>query len=232
MRLVLGISASMALAGSAVAGGNLVQNGTFTNTTIPYPGGQIFSSAQIPGWTLSGCCVASLLYPGNNGSAFNGGFGLWQLSDSPIAGANMFADDGDFYYHSTLSQVITGLTPGKTYELSFYQAASQMIYYESATTEWWEVTFGDNYDFTTPVQNAPAGGQAPWTLLNYTLVADSTSEVLSFLSQSPDIGVPPVAVLTGISIIPVPEPAGWATMLLGIGGLGALARRRRSLRAA
>ena len=37
----------------------------------------------------------------------------------------------------------------------------------------------------------------------------------------------PVALLDGVSLTAVPEPGAWGLMLLGVGGLGAMMRRRR-----
>jgi choice-of-anchor C domain-containing protein len=71
-----------------------------------------------------------------------------------------------------------------------------------------------------------------WTQLTYDFTADSTSTTLTF-SNSNQTGfkTPYGAALDNISISAVPEPATWAVMLIGFGGLGAAMRSRRSRRA-
>ena len=63
--------------------------------------------------------------------------------------------------------------------------------------------------------------------------ADATSEVLSFLAIGTPISpsVPPFSLLDSVSMMAVPEPSTWATMVVGFGGLGFAAyRRRRNVR--
>jgi hypothetical protein len=54
----------------------------------------------------------------------------------------------------------------------------------------------------------------------------STTQTLKFLSIGTPDGLPPIAALDGVSLT-VPEPATWAMMLVGFGGIGAMIRRRR-----
>ena len=63
---------------------------------------------------------------------------------------------------------------------------------------------------------------------------------LTFIGEGSPQGLPPTILLTGVSLTQapsdtpdyinpgVPEPATWALMMIGIGGLGAIARRRRA----
>jgi hypothetical protein len=57
--------------------------------------------------------------------------------------------------------------------------------------------------------------------------ADAVTETLNFLSIGTPTGLPPMALLDGVSVTAVPEPAAWAMMLLGFGGIGAAVRYRR-----
>ena len=81
------------------------------------------------------------------------------------------------------------------------------------------------------------------TAMNYGL--DYTGETftaaadwLTFIAQGTPAGEPPTVLMTGLSVtqIPitstVPEPMSWALMIVGVGGLGFVARRRRALVAA
>ncbi|QYE36774.1 PEPxxWA-CTERM sorting domain-containing protein [Polymorphobacter megasporae] len=62
---------------------------------------------------------------------------------------------------------------------------------------------------------------------SFTFHAKSTSQVLSFLSNGTPVGLPPIAVLDGVSVAAVPEPAMWGLMLVGFGLVGTAVRRRR-----
>jgi len=68
-----------------------------------------------------------------------------------------------------------------------------------------------------------------WTQFTYDFTAQSTSTTLTF-SNSNQTGfkTPYGAALDNVSIATVPEPASWALMLMGFGGLGMALRSRRS----
>ncbi|MGH6911978.1 MAG: PEPxxWA-CTERM sorting domain-containing protein, partial [Phenylobacterium sp.] len=61
----------------------------------------------------------------------------------------------------------------------------------------------------------------------FNFTATSNSQLLTFLSVGTPSGLPPIALLDGVSLTMVPEPSTWAMMLLGFGGIGAMIRRRR-----
>lgn len=135
--------------------------------------------------------------------------------------------DGDPNYNGPLTQSIGGLTVGAKYKLTFDWAAAQYADRSGKTTEKLQVSFGGDTVTTDTVSNA-SHGATPWLTPSFTFTAGSKSEVLSFLSIGTPAGLPPVALLDGVSLTAVPEPATWAFMLVGFGGLGAMIRRRRS----
>ncbi len=130
--------------------------------------------------------------------------------NSPVGG-NFVEADGNPTFESGFNQTITGLTPGKTYTLSFYQAASQQVGFANglATTERWIVSLGtsglslrgggpvdpvygptDEYFSMDPnasiaasqVMTTPSAGVTPWQYVSVNLTADSTTDLLSFLA--------------------------------------------------
>jgi len=218
---------------------NLVQNGSFESTTLSSPGGYFCQSgatctSNVADWAsvcnVSSCgtgyTVLSLLFAGTNGSAFNGGIGLWgPIADSPDGG-NFVADDGDATYGASLSQTVNGLVVGNTYSLSFYQAAAQQSGSNGPTTERWQVSLGSDTQLST-LMNNPSHGFQSWNQQTMTFTATSTSELLTFMAVGTPSGVPPVSLLDGVSLIStsVPEPGPVYVTALGLGLLGLCAIR-------
>jgi hypothetical protein len=217
---------------------NLVLNGDFTNTTLTSPGGYLQNNPVVTDWSNTcsafGCggggTPTSLLFPGTNGAAWNNGNGFWQYQDSPVAG-NVIGIDGDPNYTSVLSQTINGLVAGHTYSLSFYQAGAQQAGLFGPTTRYWNVSLGGMSQASASMF-VPSQGFAAWQLQTMTFTASMASEVLSFYAVGSP-AVPPIALLSGVSLVdstPTPTPASWALWLSGAGILGVLARHRRRSR--
>jgi len=144
-------------------------------------------------------------------------------------GGNFVALDGDISLQSgsTISQTINGLTPGLQYDVGFDWAASELINRTGATTERLAVDFGSDAQ-TTATVSVPSGGFSGWMQQSFRFTASSASEVLTFLSFGTPSGSPPVALLDGVSVTQaVPEPASWATLVLGLAVLGGTLRTLR-----
>lgn len=162
----------------------------------------------------------------NSGSA-NG------FTGSPNGG-NFLGVDAD-YATATVSQTISGLTPGNTYTLSFTWAGSQFTDQSGATTQWWQVGFGGSSQDTTHTAVASRGFTG-WQTATMTFTADGPSDTLSFqpkatpFTSGAPAGLPPFVLLDGVSLTPTaaPEPstiiAGASTLL--IVGAGALRRKK------
>ena len=74
--------------------------------------------------------------------------------------------------------------------------------------------------------NVPNEGLVGWMEQTMIFTASATSETLAFLAVGGPTGDPPMALLDGVSLVKVPEPASIAILSFGIAGL-AFSRRRR-----
>lgn len=233
---------------------NLVLNGSFESTSLGTTGA--FAS-NVANWSNPGGSGESLIFPGvglqplysysyavyqppNSTTSIYPTYGL--LGPFPTTspdGGKYVLSDGD-YLNQPISQVITGLTMGNYYQLSFYQALAQLdenLTTQGVVTGYWQVSLGSS---TQNSQMQKADGTtilgpgnsliqsatiSPWTLQTMTFQASSTSEVLSFLSVGG--GLPPMMGLDGISLEAVPLPGALWLFGGGLAGLVAADSRRR-----
>ncbi len=248
---------SVGLCAPAFAGANLLTNGDFSQETINGAASTtseqlvaasqgINSGAVLTGWVNNGYSFVFTPGAGASGTTadttgaystqFNSQLQLWGPGDGSANGLTNSPNGGNFvaidgaYEQGPLTQSVTGLTVGTDYVLSFYWAAAQQDPFSNggATTESFAVTFG-NTTQTTQTITAPDKGFAPWRLQTFTFQATGTTQLLSFLASGTPNGVPPFALLDGVSL-QVPEPATWAGLGFGVALLGALrlVRFRRS----
>jgi hypothetical protein len=219
---------------SARAAGNLVTNGGFESVGSNTQSYQVLTANPLPGWTEANQTGIDCVVVGgvNNmcGTSYSGPAGYSPATFalfpgvSPAAG-NFFAGDSAPTYEDAISQTITGLVSGKQYSLTFYQAGAQQAGYSGATTDEWKVTFGASTQ-TSTLMNVPSGGDAAWNSQAMIFTATAASEVLTFLAVGTPNSDPPFALLDGISMTQVPEPASVTLMGVGIVGLAGLRRRR------
>ena len=223
--LALATLASPALAASYVLNGSF-ETATATTTSS-------FQTAGVADWTNSDIGEA-LVFPSwyTNGYLFPPNVGLaGSFPQTSPDGGNFVFSDGD-YHHSPILQTINGLTPGNSYDLSFYQALDQdtepNVTVPGPVTAYWQVSLG------TSVQNSPmmsGDGSiptfSPWTQQTMSFTANTATEVLSFFSIG--TGDPPLVMLDGVSLVDsAPEPA--SIWLAGLGaallGWKLIARRK------
>jgi len=226
---------SLAVVGlSAPAHANLITNGGFVPNTAmmgsaksAYIGNS--NNTILPSWTTAanntlnpnfwanvvadGITVSTILDEAGRGTSVGfpqgNGTGLNTLFSSTVNSVDnsgwFLVVDGDVRFNNTLSQTITGLVPGNTYELSFYQAAGQYAPYpDQAITAFWDVTFGSSTfqsDTIAVASGAPVSG---WQKQSTTFTATNTSQLLSFLSQGTPTGGPPFILLSALSLEPSP----------------------------
>jgi hypothetical protein len=216
---------------------NLVVNGSFETTTLTATGQVTFSAGQVSGWTTPTSVPLGFLYfPGTQNAQITDQFGtnnfqLWQgitntIPNTSPDGGKWLALDGAPAYQGSISQTIGGLTVGKNYTVSFYQAAGQQNGFTGATTEQWKVTFGSQ-TFNSTLMNNPSHDFQPWAKQTMTFTASAVSQALTFLSQGGPDGLPPFVFLDGVSLVQqTPEPSSLAYACLGLSGLIAVWRLR------
>ena len=229
-KLLIGAVALIAAASSAHAV-DLVVNGDFTQLSNGV--GQFDTNTAVAGWSGNGGYnfVATSADAGSNGvygnlsfwDAANGGANSW--NGAAAGPGNFAAMDGDFGTQ-TISQSITGLTVGHTYDLSFNYAFGQQKGYNGATIQSLGYAIG-GVTGNSGDYNVASHGFTGWHRVVLPFTATSTTETLSFLAKG-NLPVPPFALVSNVSIPGVPEPTTWAMMLIGVAGMGAVARRRRS----
>ncbi len=234
------IGCAFSIAAGSAQATQLVTNGSFETLTNGY--GKLGSVTNATGWTTSG--YNFVFNSANATSGVPAGYGnlsLWGTGNGGVStitaspdGGNFIGADGAFQV-GAISQTITGLTAGQQYAVSFYMAAAQQYSYNGATTDYWTVGLGN----TALTSNTQAGSQSTsimdlashdfsgWQYETMTFTATGTSDVLSFLATGTPSGVPPFALLDGVSMTAVPEPASVAILATGMIGLGVVARRRR-----
>jgi hypothetical protein len=219
----------------------------------------------LQGWNMINAnnlhCVVTSPSNDNNlcGTGWTGGsqnLQLYAIAPASPAGGNYVIMDADSVhdYNGTIYQTATGLTPGKTYVLTFYQAAGQQTNNQGSATDWWSVdvngklnaggtaitggtTFGsqtqnsifwrDQSVLTTP--DTPV-----WQQISYAFTATKASEIISFTSSSlmsnTTNGVPPYLFLDGVTLQLSPEPS--SIFLTALGVIGLLMIRKRMVKRA
>jgi hypothetical protein len=231
----LAITTALALPAAASVT-NLVQNGNFEESTNGV--GEIGYNTTLTGWsepTLGYMMLATpstavsgitTQYGANNFSLWGVGNGGADTITAAPGGGNFVAMDGDFSVEP-LQQTISGLTVGKVYTVTFDYAYAQQHGYTGATNQSLTVSLGDSSQ-QLATTTLPSEGFSGWNAASMNFTATGTSEVLSFLANG-NLPVPPFALLSDVSMTAgVPEPATWAMMIVGVAGIGAMARRRRA----
>ncbi|MFN7935582.1 MAG: DUF642 domain-containing protein [Bryobacteraceae bacterium] len=212
---------------------NLVTNGSFETVDPIYtssfqvPAG---NTTALPGWTTTTGFLDCVVFPGTaTTDACGNSAKLWPGSGFPATspdGGNFYANDGDPVWAGTLSQTITGLTPGQTYELTFYQAAAQFQFFSGATTERWEVTLGSETHLSDLMSNA-SHDFVDWMSQSMLFTPNSATATLSFYAVGAPSGLPPVVLLDGVTLNETPEPGALALTMLGLAGIVYRCRRQR-----
>jgi hypothetical protein len=211
--MLLGLLALTAFPVSASAA-NLLVNGSFEDSTSNF--------TTPPGWTNVGHTDGVLSYA-NTGQPAYDGLEFYSLGG---AGDNGFAFPGE-----GIEQTVA-TTAGDTYSLTFGYSDENCPGCSTVLTvniggfsQDYTLTADDGGFFRKPFTTAEIDG----------FTATGPSTTISFILKSTtnlgnnDPLIDGVVFQQTASVTPgVPEPATWAMMLVGFGGLGAMLRRRRS----
>jgi hypothetical protein len=257
---VIGASATaLLLIATSAQATTLVQNGSFSSNSGPCKMSATVGSCAT-GWASTGytflyTSAANAQNPGTSGvemwgPSSGGGGSVNGFGASPDGGA-FLALDGD-YEIGAVTQTITGLTAGQTYDVSFYWAAAQQEGFNGATIQAMNVCLGttaESYKNTgtqplsgatnassniscsgsgasTPIYDLSNHAFSGWQDETFVLTANSTTDVLSFLGYG-NVQQPPFELLDGVSMTPTPEPGTLPLLFTGLmGGLGVLRSKK------
>lgn len=221
-----------------------IVNGDFEQTTKGL--GQLRRNTEVVGWTSQRdennnygyTYVLNSSTASSSGSPGEAKLRLWGpgkganngLSASPTGG-NFIGADGA-YHVGKLTQTITGLIIGQSYQLSFNFAGAQEYGYHGPSTDGWQFGFLDqNIDQQTPMLNNVNHGFTGWQKQTFNFVATKASDTLYFLAMGTPAGQPPFSLLDSVSltgpyVTAAPDVSTWMTLVLGFGLIGSTLRTR------
>lgn len=191
---------------------NLVSDGDFSSPEAGSPFSTLFAGDADGPWIVTG-----------SGCGAYGCAGVDVINDywsGPPSGGHSVDLDGDA--PGGLFQTVK-LDSGRKYDLLFYLSANPD---GAPTTKTMTVSIGGlDQQLTYTLGGSNSRNNMNYELENFVFTAKGNN-ILSFVSD--DSGYSPFgAVVGGISITAVPEPATWAMLLFGLFGIGAITRYAR-----
>lgn len=200
--------ASVAMAAPAHAGVNLLTNGGFEADVSG--GGQYQTlssgSTKIPGWTVTSGSIDLIK-------------NYWQNNKNSLRSVDL-AGNAPGAISQTISTVV-----GMVYQVVFYISANPDIPGGASTSRALSLTVtGTPAQNFTYKNNNQTKSNMKWQRRETYVTATSTSTTFTFAALN---GGAYGAALDSVSVTATPEPEAYASMLVGLGLAGFLARRRQ-----
>ena len=215
------LAASLALSIFALAGGAsaavTVADGDFSAPVLG-AGQYEYGPNNVGGASSDGIVAAAsgVSFDGNSGVQANGS--AWGFAAAPLGATQTAFLQSYSGGASAITLDVSGLTAGDSYSVSFYDARrggyglnpiSVSIATDGSTSLGTFTPRSTAWSFVYAGSFLAGGSNGQLTFSTANLGGDNDSG------------------LYGVSITQVPEPASWALMLVGLGGLGAVTRRSR-----
>ena len=183
------------------------------------------ASVTVGGFTFDNNAFVDTLLSSSGSFTVSGGTLSSVLTDTNVATYAFPSSEG------------ASLTLGFTDNVAVNGAGNDIVLFELGTPDTWNVLInGVTHSYTSSATGESAGGfslnAAALDLSDFGIGAGAsiTSLRLSFVtSNSGTVASTSLVGALNSGPVGVPEPATWATMLFGFGGLGAALRRRRAL---
>lgn len=200
------LALALGLVAAAGAQAATIQNGSFESPAV---GGGFTSygagSTALTGWTIGGAGVDHIN-------------GYWLASDGQLS-LDMSGPGA-----GSISQTVSSLIAGRTYTVTFDMSGNPDGGNAVKDMQVSAAGASQDYAFDTSVI-ASRTTDMMWQTMSFDFVATAGSETLTFSSLETNAWGPALDNV-GISLAPVPLPAGAALLIGTLGGLGALRRRR------
>jgi hypothetical protein len=211
--LLAGVAIATVGAAGIASAAVTVADASFENPSVP--GGYEYG-VQVGAQNSSNgidAAATGVVFGAGSGVQANGS--AWGFASAPSGVQTAFLQSYDNYTPGQIAQDVSGLVAGKSYDVSFYIADRPGFGVNPVTVSFGGVALGTFTPASTSFSEVTSGS----------FVATASTGVITFSTGlnggDADIG------LDNVSISAVPEPATWAMMLVGFGGMGVAMRSRR-----